>query len=240
MLVGVAFLSTSCLSNEESDPQASCYVTIEGTYPNYQLYADGGGIITPTVESVNALTSSKGFGNSRRAAFGMSYKTANVTTDAVTGQTYIKDAKLIEGQIFPVNNVLTKNKAEQDLISAEDSTFAISEFTQAWAYNGYLTTLIRGYYSTDASGNGIYPTTSLVYDPSSLDTDAITLIMYYNRHSQQSAAVGGASSFATSFSLDDLVDIIPGTEDVTVTIKPDRGAEPVSFKVTRKNFKFTR
>lgn len=240
MLAGVAFLSTSCLSNEESDPQATCYVTIDGNYPNYKLYADGGGIITPTAESVNSLTSSKGFGNFKRAAFGMTYKTANVTTDEITGQTYIKDAQLTEGQLFPVNEIKTKLEAETELISSEDSTFAITEFTQVWAYNGYLTTLVRGYYSTDASGNGLYPTTNLVYDPSSLTTDAITFKMYYNRHSAQSAAIGGASSFATSYSLEDLVNIIPGSEDVKVTIQPDRGADPVTITVSRKNFKFTR
>ena len=231
----IASLSlTSCLdSDEDSENTYTAYgfYTITGSFTSgYTLYSDTGGKVIPTSSSVADLTNSTGFGSHNRALFYFKYKESQVTADGKS----ITGAELYDGRYLDELNPMSLQVANETLVTAEDSIFQITEFMDTWAYRGYLNTVVNGPYST-INGVAIKPTVNLVYDPSSIAENAITFNIYYNRHSDKTAPSNGPTYFYSSYFLNDLDSMIPGSDKVKITIKsPDGVVKEVS--VSRENF----
>ncbi len=234
LLAFSACLFTSCFSDDEDTENtytAYGYYTISGSMTaGYTLYSDTGGKIIPTNESVSKLTNSAGFGTHTRALLYFQYKPSQISSDQKT----ITGAVLYDGRYLDENHLLTLEDANTALVTSSDSIFQVTEFMETWAYRGYLNTVINGIYST-INGVNIKPTVNMVYDPASISENAITFDIYYNRHSAQNAASDGPIYFYTSYYLDDIEDEIPGSGNITVTIKCGNGTTK-TLTVSRENF----
>lgn len=239
MFIAVATLTTSCLGDDTKDNSivTGVYCTLTGSNPNYILYGDGGAVITPTASSVQTMTNSKGFEGARRAFISFKYTPNTAETDKETGLTYINDAELQAGYVIQVSDILKKLDAEDAKITAPDSSFSIMQFNQMWVYNGYMNTMVTGYYSGNDKTN-FTPSVNLVYSPSDIKENEITLHLYYNRHSEQSASPKGYYSFEDSFDLSEIANIIPGDKDVTINVVTDKDSYTKTQTVARKHLKF--
>lgn len=241
MLMAVATMTTSCLDADTSDNTLSttAYATITGTNPNYVLYCDGGLIVKPTTSSVSSVTGAAGFGTNKRVFLSINYKESNLSQDTSTGISTITDGELTSGTYIPTIEILTKAQADAQNITAEDSTFAITSLGNAWAYDGYLTTYTTSYYAAGSDGTALYPSTNIVFGPEDVSENAITLHMYYNRHVSSKSEVMGSSTFLNSFDLSSLVDVIPGTGDITITLSYNNGETNTKTLIcTRKMLTF--
>jgi hypothetical protein len=159
-----------------------------------------------------------------------SYKPSQVSQDEKT----ITGAELFDGRYFDEYLPLSKQQADDALITATDSIFQIRELNDVWAYRGYLNTVVNAPYSS-VNGVNVKPTVNLVYDPSSISENAITFDIYFNRHTDQNAASNGPVYFYTSHLLNFIDEIVPGNGDVTITIKTSNGISK-DIKVSRQNF----
>ena len=229
-----AIALTSCLGDSdetENTYTAYGYYTITGDFTTgYTLYSDLGGKIIPTTSSVADITDSKGFGNHTRALLYFQYKPSQVSQD----QTTITGAELYDGRYFDELNPLSLEQANNAQITATDSIFQITELMDAWAYRGYLNTVIGATYST-VNGVNVKPTINLVYDPASITENAITFDIYFNRHSPQTAPSNSPVYFYTSHFLNSIDELVPGNDDVTITVKASNG-QSKQIKVSRQNF----
>ncbi|MBR5068441.1 MAG: hypothetical protein IKX25_03500 [Bacteroidales bacterium] len=225
---------TSCLSSDdESENTYSAYgfYTITGSLTSgYTLYSDTGGKVIPTTSSVAEITDSKGFGNHSRAMLYFQYKASQISTDGKS----ITGAELYDGRYLDELYPMSLQKANEALVTAEDSIFQVTEFMDTWAYRGYLNTVVNGPYSL-VNGVSIKPTINLVYDPASITENAITFNLYYNRHSSKTDPSNGPIYFYTSYYLNDLDELIPGSGNVNVTIKCNDGTVK-DISVSRENF----
>lgn len=236
-----AFTMTSCLSDADSKNNTYVlqnYFTIRGSYPNYKLYGDGGGIITPSVESVNSMTSSKGFGNYERAYFYLTYTEGNYTASTETSETTIDEANLVSGMLVETRAILDMEKAELNHVMDSDSIAYINDFSDVWAGRGYLTLVMATDYQADSTGVGIQPTTELVYDAAAIEENKITLQVCYNRHRTEKTVAGGITSFVTSYDATQLTSLVPGTDDITITFVPAAGGSTKTLTVPRNYLKF--
>jgi hypothetical protein len=229
-----AIALTSCLGDSDESENtytAYGYYTITGNFnSSYTLYSDLGGKVIPTMSSVAQLTDNKGFGNHSRAMLYFTYKPSQVSQDQQT----ITGAELYDGRYFDEYLPLSKQKADEALVTATDSIFQIRELNDVWAYRGYLNTVINATYSS-VNGVNVKPTVNLVYDPATITENAITFNIYFNRHSEQNATSNGPVYFYTSHYLNFIDELVPGSDDVTITIK---ASDTVSkqIKVSRQNF----
>lgn len=200
---------TSCNDDEVSKIQVSAFGTLEGSYPNYSFYVDGGGVIRPSVESVVKFTSGKGFSdNLKRAWMVFVYEQPNLTyaptsDPAVKGEAIISKAEIVGGKAIPVVYPLEAAEAEAQKVTDRDSLFAINSFDHVWYYRGYLTARVSSNYSIK-NNEGVYPTMNLVYDPVDYSSDTLRLKLCYNRHSSSTDVVGGTDIFDTSFPMNSL------------------------------------
>ena len=225
---------TSCLeSDDDSENTYTAYgfYTITGSLTSgYILYSDTGGKVIPSISSVNELTEAQGFGFHTRAMFYFKYKESQISADGMS----ITDAELYDGRYLDELYPMSLQKADANLVTAEDSIFQVTEFMDTWAYRGYLNTVVNGPYSS-VNGVSLKPTINLVYDPASITENAITFDMYYNRHSSKTAPSNGPVYFYNSYYLNDLDGLIPGNGNVTITIKCNDGTVK-DISVSRENF----
>lgn len=234
MLAFSACLFSSCLSDDDESENtytAFGYYTITGSMSSgYTLYSDAGGKVIPTAESVANITNSVGFGDHTRALLYFQYKPSQISADQKT----ITGASLYDGRYLEELYPMTIEEANESLVTSSDSIFQITEFMEAWAYRGYVNTVVNGVYSVVNDVN-IKPTVNIVYDPASIRENAITFDIYYNRHSAQNATANGPVYFYTSYYLNEIEEDIPGSGDVTVTINCDNGISK-TLTVSRENF----
>lgn len=236
-LMATTVLTTSCLGDDDAtdnnDYTLYGYCTIAGTNPNYKFYFDGGGLVIPSTTSITTATSGTGFGNNTRAYFYMTYKGKNYTTNS-DGEVQVTEAEIQTGTILPVRNIRTQSEAFADSITANDSIYTITSLDNVWAYRGYLTTLVTGPYATNTSG-ALYPRVNLVYNPEDVSENAIKFHLYYNARNTTGTSMSSYTySFATSYPLYYLANIVPGSGDITMTFDTD-GGESKSIAVTRDN-----
>lgn len=227
-----AVVFTSCL--KESDPAdntvtAQGYCTFEGTWPTYIAHFDGGGTATFSTEAMTRL-GEKGFA-SKRAWLYISFREGDATTNETTNEISIKNANIYDGELVPVAKIMTEEEMTEKNLNVEDSLFTISRIKEAWGYRGYITTVVNGSYSY-VKNVGKRPTINLVYD--GIEENSLKLKLCYNRHSEKNAQFGNAD-FNTSFSLEGLSNLIPGTDSVKVTISAKETTDKV-FKISRKDF----
>jgi len=234
LVILTATLITSCMGIDdyENTYTVTGYCTITGTNPSYKLYLDGGGVITPSISSVSELTENNGFGDYKRVYMSMTYKTSDYSTNA-DGEAIINQAELKSGYYIDLKDILTKEKAEKDSVLKNDSIDTIDSFDNVWAYRGYITAAVQGYYRTDNS-TGIYPEINLVYSPEDIMENAIKFHIYYNMHKNRGTSKYGPYTFVTSYSLQSLAHEIPGTDDITMYFEVD-GADAKTITVSRKN-----
>ena len=232
---------TSCIDNEDDKDNTYTlqnYFTIRGSYPNYKLYGDNGGIITPSVSSVNSMTGSKGFGDYQRAFFYMTYTAGNFTEATEASEAIIDNATLISGTLIDTREILDKDKAELNHVMDSDSIAYINDFSDAWAGRGYITLIITSDYQVDSTGVGIIPTAELVYDTTAIEENQITLLVCYNRHKTNQTLTGGITSFATSYDATALSTLVPGTDNIKITFVPAAGGSTKTLTVPRNYLKF--
>lgn len=233
MLCIAVFAIASCVSdNTDQTVSYSSYYTITGTSPNYVLLEDGGLTVYPTIESVNAITNGKGFGNTKRVFMTCSYDVNKDRTVDAHGKPVIKNAKLLGGQTLTTTNVLNQEEATSKNILANDSIFPVLAFRNAWVANGYLTSIVTGQYSSKGS-LAINPSINLYAAPEDIKTNAITFTILYNRHSTKNENPAGTLDFVNCYSLAGIN--VPGSDSINVTINVN-GASPRKFKVGREDF----
>ena len=128
-----AIALTSCLGDSDESENtytAYGYYTITGNFnSSYTLFSDLGGKVIPTMSSVANLTDNKGFGNHSRAMLYFTYKPSQVSQDQQT----ITGAELYDGRYFDEYLPLSKQKADEALVTATDSIFQIRELNDVWA-----------------------------------------------------------------------------------------------------------
>lgn len=227
VLAGSMF--TSCLEGSDEDSQALLqgYYTVEGDASQIILHQDGGGTIIPLMSSFSKPAE---FVKNERYILQFSYRMRDISEDGST----VTGAELIAGEVLDVHDPLTKALAEEKHLTDADSLFNMYSFTQAWAYRGYLTTLIKGYYSVKES-KGIFPTFNLVYDPEEdIQPNRIRLTVCYNRHTEKDMTNSTLPyEFATSFRLAPLANVVPGSDSIEVTINAQGIEKPRIFKMGR-------
>lgn len=199
----IALGFTSCLDEHDSDNSLAAYgyftIGSKDASGVYTLYSDNGSIVRPTVQSVNALTASKGFGEHERAYIAFQYHLEDIQT--IEGNDDFKEivnnANLLSGQYLPMAKLLTAEAAAEAKITDKDSIYTINSFAGAWICNGYLNV------SVVAAHADTYPTTNLVIneEATNLDNKELFLNLCFNRHK---AVTYGQDVFLTSFPLYDL------------------------------------
>jgi len=228
LLMAAAF--TSCLSSGDGDNTytMSGFFTIAGSNTaGYTLYQDNSGVVIPTATSVSDLTSGKGFGDYKRALFQLQFKSSMITDN----DNKINGATLLACQYIPVRQILTAEAARQAGVTAADSTFAFNSVKGIWVANGYLSTYLNGYYSK-IDNVSLLPATSLVIDSASVANNALTLDLYYNRHSSKDAIAAGSVDTYTSFPLGDLDESIPGSDSLAICVRYSK-TDSLKVKVAR-------
>lgn len=229
---------SSCLKDSDSDSSDNmlfAYLTVGQQDANniYTLYADGGGIIYPSAESVYNLTESySGLKDVERCYFCMTYSDNDYSTDT-NGEPVIRNATLKSGVKIPVDSILSVSVADSLGISQKDSLFSASEFEAFWGYRGYLTAVMDLSYTANSSGT-IDPTVSLVCD--SIRTDSLFLTLCYNRHAAGSA-IYGVSTFIRSYTLTQFRDQIPGSDSIQVMVNL-QGTSGKKCKISREDLSF--
>lgn len=237
IMLAVVFCATSCLKENENNNKTSfmAFFTITGTSPNYVLIDDAGNTFYPTIASVNAITSNKGFADTKRAQLYGNYVETDVTTNA-DGTRAIKNAELTGGISVVTSNAMTISEAKDANLLNNDSIFDVSQLGRCWIGNGYLTTIYTAQYSA-ASGKAIVPTANIVVDTDNIKDNEVTFTMLYNRHSSKNVSAAGSTDFVNSVDISKIQ--IPGKDTVTVIINA-QGTDPYKYKVARKYFEIKR
>lgn len=237
-LLGSLVLS-SCMGDGTNKMSRSAIFTVEKSGSSYTLYADYGGVVRPS--NVLELTDGKGFNNGDRVLLVYSYTDDNIKTETGKGS-YIDNAELISGQPIPINNILTREKAEASKLLEKDSIFSFANNVtslQLSVYRGYLTASFTGRYSI-VSGKGVYPSLNLVYDPAENERpNTLKLTAVYNRHTAADAQAG-SQSFFISYPLTAFTGIngsepvdIDGKDPIEIIVDGLGFTEPLKSKVER-------
>lgn len=238
-IVTVCSMFVSCISSDGSNTTTlSGYFTIEGTYPNYVLYMDGGGIVYCDPQSVASLTEGKGFGNVKRASISATCDFDKMTKDA-KGQVIIKDARLTYCSAIPERKVLSTDIAEQNNILASDSLFDFLKYNECWYYRNYLTLIVTGFYSLNDSQRGIMPTVNLVCADDSISANRIAFNICYNQHAKKDdKASVNYTYFTTSYNIVDYLKNTPGNDTVSVVLHGtiNKKQQSVTIKCPRPSY----
>ena len=217
---------SSCLSDSDESENTYTiggYYTITGSVADgYKLYSDFGGTIVPTTTSVVSICGTSGFGSFTRGMFYFTYTLDQVSADGST----ITNAELSTGTYMSTSDPMTLAEAESKHLA--DSATAILDVAEFWAARGYLNFNVQGYYGLTEDA----PSCAMVYDPASISDDAITVTLYYNAHC---TSFYSYSNFYYSYPLSSLLDLIPGSGNVTITIQTE-GCETEQLNVARSEF----
>lgn len=150
----------------------------------------------------------------------------------------VKNAVAVQGtQKVTVDEFMTTAIATEKKQLESDSLFNINSIDLLYAYKGYLNVGGYGQYSV-VDGKGILPSLSAVVDESDISENAITVHLYYNRHSPSKAIVGGTIGLTQSFRINSWSRLIPGSDDVTLTLKVEGADNKLTkqCKIARKQF----
>jgi len=233
--IAIGGVSTSCIEGVENTVYLQGYFTITGDLTNgYTLYQDGGGVIKPNTNSVLSLAGEKGFENNERAYFAFSYTESDVK-DYEEGS-MLSNAKLVSGYYLNTVKPITVTEATEKKINDNDSIFPINKMNYAWAYRGYLNTLINANPAV-VNEKTVNPDVNIVYDPDKMENDKLDLTIVYNRHAPQYANTGTYLEFVCSYPIYELASLVPGSKDSIDVTLTTRGIDPVSFKIGRNDLK---
>lgn len=225
-------LLASCLDGENDQHSAYAYFTVTGNNSSgYVLYQDGGGKIIPTMQSVSDLTNGKGLEKVERALLQFTYQEKDVTDNTITG------AVLTGGESVTPFNPVVRQMAESQKILSADSIFNIGSVSSVWAYRGYLNIVYNGYYGWNEKKDGyLYPTTNLVYEMDQQIPNELNLTFCHNERRSKSVNPAGQMTFTSCFRLNQLQNLAPGNDSVTVKISAAGLSSPIKFKVAREDF----
>lgn len=212
---------TSCLSDNDTENTyyLEDFFTVTGNMTSgYTLYSDNGVFIN---YSASNFTSSEGFGSVERVLINASYTESMINLE----RTGVNNPTINSCYSVPTINPVTYETAQAGNILQADSCYKVSSLT-CWAYRGYLTAY------TYAAYGSARPDLNLVYNPNSIGTDSLNVELCYNIHTISPTSTG---NYFTSFRLEQLSELIPGTRDVTVTISCN-GVETKTITVPRQDF----
>lgn len=238
-LIVLALAFTAC--NTDNDTQISIqsdYFTVTRVNNRFVLYADAGHIVKFTSEADQSVAEAFPNGVERLS---LTYSCDLLKLTKEGDVEVVNDAEPIEATKVPVLSVMDVEDAKAAKVTEKDSIFNIVSIQSMWATRGYLTITLNGSYSVVGSKN-ILPTMNLVLDETEISEDNIKFHLYYNRHSSKDVSSGGVYQFITSYPLTPFKYMIPGNNDVIITVAvegPD-GKTQVSkpYKVSRKNLSF--
>lgn len=222
MAVMAALTLTSCLDNDgkENTYYIEDFYTVTGSYASgYTLYSDNGSYVTL---DQTAFTNDTGFGSTERVYMSAVYSESMITADG-KGLTNPSVSSCI---IINTTNPMSIDEANAQKVLEADSCASVSSLN-CWAYRGYLTAAPTAYYGKAR------PTLNLVYDPASVRNDSIDVELCYNTHN---SPISGSGIYYTSFRLEPLTYVVPGANDVIVTIKC-KGRSDMKLKVPRVDFR---
>lgn len=229
-------LFASCIDEEDNKHTGYGYFTITGSLvAGYQLHQDGGGTVIPTTASVSTITNGKGFEGLEieRALLSYSYSDKDISADKKT----IEIAEINGGSSIEVYNPLAKDQAEEKGVLEADSIFDAKSVSGIWAYRGYITIVNKSQYVlNEKKDNAVIPTFNLVYDPTEQIPDQLNLTLCINEHHKKDVTPSGTSEFTNSFRLSPMLNSIPGTDSVKVSLNVQGSKAPYTFKVARKDF----
>lgn len=224
-VLGLALMAsltlTSCLgdSDTENTYYAQDFFTVTGSMSSgYTLYSDHGTYVTI---DKSAFNSTDGFGSTERVLLTATYTESKISAD----KKGLLNPDISSCYAIPTTNPMTTEVAEASNILQNDSCYSVNSLS-CWAYRGYLTAM------TSAGYSSVAPTMNLVYNPNNIRTDSIDVQLCYNIH-----ATSGTNTceYYTSFRIDALDNIVPGTRDVTMTIKC-KGTQDIILTVPRQDF----
>ena len=241
-VIGIVFALSSCMKSEDNTNlnYLGDYFTITGANPIYDLYSDHGVIVHPSIESVNELTQSAGFGDHKRIYLIMSYK----NEDVITGTSpEIKNATLMSGSYMMESKTMTVAEADEKGLTKADSLFVVEKFSvydqdygtvNPWAGSKqYLNIPYTAGYIV-VNEKAVTPTFNIWYDVADFKENAATVTFGYNRHCKQDETkVYGNYSFYTTFPMDKIIQQVPGTDSVTVTVM-SKDKTPFTVKMARR------
>lgn len=235
MAVAMTLGLASCVGDQEENPSyIGGYYTISGDMATgYTLYQDGGGIIKPDMQVIYQQVGKTGFENHERAYLAFSYKEENIKD--VDGGCIIDGAELMTGNYIPVLKLMSVDDARDKNIISTDSLFNVSKLDGAVAYRGYLTTSMT-IQPAIKDGKQVNPTATLIYDPSTVSDNKVSLTICYNRHAAKDAPVGYSGSLTASFPITDLAGVVPGNDSIDVTLNA-LGAASATFKIGRDDLR---
>lgn len=222
-IIAVCSMLVSCLKNDPvTSTTISGYFTIEGTYPNYTLYMDGGGIIYPTPESVSSITKGKGFGNIHRAGMAIRYDFDQVTEPqpGQKGEPIVKNARIEAYQELFERSILSTEAAQEKNILAADSLFDVVKATKLWYYHNYLNFEVSGFISADQNTRTeIMPSLNLVCHSDSISANRLAFNACYNQHSKKDDwSHFGPYTLHTSYNITNLLRQTPGNDSINVVL----------------------
>lgn len=233
LVCALTFGFVSCSDNSDNKIIFGGYYSVVGSNPNYKFVSDDGAVFYATVNSINTLTQNKGFGDHKRVYLYMSYYPENVSK--VGDQITVRDVELISGNYILEKNVMTKEEATAANLNVPDSVFAVTTLGRCWAANGFFNTYILAPVSGDAKGNVLSPTSNLQLN--SVDENALSFTLLYNRHSKKTASSLGNVEIVNAFDITELE--VPGKDSVNVRFEVE-GANPLSIKIPRSAFNYAK
>lgn len=206
------------------------YFTISGNVEEgYTLYQDGGGIVKPSLQSIIDVAGKDGFADNERVFLALSYRTADIKP--CDGGEMLVDAEVLRGECMPLHFPLSKQEADQQMITQPDSIFSVNSILHVWAYRGFINTLINANVS-EKNGKHVAPGVNIVYEPDKIAANKIEFTIYYNRHTSKETDAFVDADFVSTFPIYEMRELIPGNDSVEITLHVD-GANPKTFKIGR-------
>lgn len=234
VLIAVScFLAISCGTNDSESTflrSVCCNVEV-GSNGALTFLSDNDETIFLCSESESMVRDQLGTKMERMYLF-IRYTESDVIVD--NGKTTIKNAVALDGtqKIF-VNSPMTTTMAEEKNWLAKDSLFNIQSINEAYVSNGYMTIFVTAPYSV-VNKYSIYPGINMVIDNDDIKENAMTVHLLYNCHTPKTATAYN-DVFITSFPINRYKSVVPGTDDinVTVTVEGQDKETKTTFKMKR-------
>lgn len=231
-------LSVSCDTTDSSErvilSSEFCTVRNDAGSSKFVFYSDNDVIVNLNYDS-DALVR-KAFGSDfKRIALIYQYYETDI--ENVGGQKTISNAVVIDGTMtIDVKNFMTTTDATAQNQLAKDSLFAINTVQAAYVHKGYLTLSVNAPFSI-VDSKAIQPDMHVVIDKEDISQDAITMHLLYNRHSKKQGSYNNGL-FATSYPVAALKSMVPGKDDITITLKVEGQDAPTTKTWTMKRDDF--
>lgn len=236
LIAVTCFLAISCGTNDSEAAylkSVCCNVEV-GSNGTLTFLSDNGETIYLSPESDIIVRDQLGT-KMERIHLLIKYNESDMTV--VNGKTTIKNAVALDGtQKIIVNTPMTSSVAEEKNWLAKDSLFNIRSINEAYVSNGYLTIIVNAPYSI-VNNYSVYPGVNVVIDREEMTENAMTVHLLYNCHSPKTATTYN-DNFITSFPINIYKTIVPGSDDinVTVTVEGQDKDTKTTFKMKRNLF----